>query len=128
VYHVGEPVQITFTETNTGDEPLMIDPNLLAFNITLDGNWVWDNYSSCESQTILTLQPGQSYSKTVTWDGIPDGVPYDGGSTHRAFSSGRRHLPGDLPGLRSYSRRPTSPSTTLASRCRSSPDQHGPSR
>jgi hypothetical protein len=78
VYQLGEPVQMTLTETNTSNQPMIIDPNLVTFNITQDGNWVWGNDSWYFSQATVTLQPGQSYSHTVTWDGVPSGAPYDG--------------------------------------------------
>ncbi len=78
VYQVGEPVQMTFTETNTGDQPVTIDPNFVGFTITQDGSLVWEPDSASSSQATVTLQPGQSYAQTVTWDGIPTDVPYNG--------------------------------------------------
>ena len=69
-YQVGEPVQMTFTETNSGDQPATIGPpfDLVQFEIDHDGNSIWGNLMSF-SPTTVTLQPGQSYSQTMTWDG-----------------------------------------------------------
>src|SRR5262249_38518789 len=75
VYQLGEPVQISFTETNTGDQPVTISPNLLSFNITQDATWIWSDYSPwCGDPTTVTLQPGESFTVTATWDGSS----YDG--------------------------------------------------
>jgi hypothetical protein len=79
VYHLGEPVQITLTETNTRDQPVTIELDHLWFTITHDGNWVWGNDDSCYGNpTLVTLQPGQSFARTVTWNGIANGPLYGG--------------------------------------------------
>src|SRR5947208_732554 len=76
VYLAGDPVQITFTETNTGDQPVTIDPELVMFNVMHDGNWIWGDGSPWSwSHTRSEEQRGEKYSKTVTWDGIPSYYP-----------------------------------------------------
>ena len=77
-YEVGEPIQMTFTETNTGDQAMTLGLpyNLLQFGISHQGYTIWGNLVSF-SQTTVTLQPGQSYSQTVTWDGQTPSSSWD---------------------------------------------------
>jgi hypothetical protein len=81
IYTLGEPVQITFTETNTGDQPATIDqlvsndPVFQPVNIQHDGSWVLGGHGGdeFEGEPTITVQPGQSYSQTWVWDGNIDG-------------------------------------------------------
>ena len=70
-YHVGEPIQITFTETNPTDQPVSVNLNSSAFAITdYSNNTVWQSGTGSGSSKTETLQPGQSITQTATWDGI----------------------------------------------------------
>jgi hypothetical protein len=71
-YLLGQPVQMTLTETNTSDQPVSVDANPYQFHVTQNGTWVWSfmlasGINFGVHQTV-TLQPGQSYSYTLTWD------------------------------------------------------------
>ena len=72
-YQVGEPVQITFVQTNTGDQPATFGAYSVDFQVECeDVNWdSW--FGAGEPTPVVTLQPGQSYTQTVTWDGIGRG-------------------------------------------------------
>ena len=76
VYSPGQPVNMTFTETNEGTEPMPIIIGSPEFQVMQNGTVIWDTF--WDSQNPLTqpswstLQPGQSYSQTTTWDGIPN--------------------------------------------------------
>ena len=79
VYDYEEPAQITFTETNTGNQPVVVLAGSTAFVITSNGTQVWASTASQDmsASTIWqTLQPGQSYSQTITWSGV-DGFAID---------------------------------------------------
>jgi hypothetical protein len=79
VYQVGEPIRVTFTETNTGQEPAQIGVDAGdGLTVMQDGAVVWDQnqgrlFPLCTVSE--TLQPGQSRTWTGTWDGIPNTVP-----------------------------------------------------
>jgi hypothetical protein len=69
VYEVGQPVTITFTETNHGAQPLSVLTGPTEFEVTQNGTIVWSLPSSpnAAQPTWLAVQPGQSYSQTATW-------------------------------------------------------------
>ena len=72
MYQLGQPIKLTFTETNTGSQPesVRIGPN--AFEVKQNGTEVWNSTNSSStsaSQSWETLQPGLSYSQSVTWNG-----------------------------------------------------------
>ena len=70
VYDSGEPVQLTFTETDGGDQPIAVLTGPTAFDVTLDGLSVLDLVISNQLPSASaweTLQPGQSYTQTYTW-------------------------------------------------------------
>ncbi len=71
-YETGQPVNLTFTETNNGDQPVAVVVGSTDFQITRqDGTTVWSSPGIFSVQpTWLTLQPGQSYSQTGTWSGL----------------------------------------------------------
>jgi Intracellular proteinase inhibitor len=72
-YQVGEPVQMTFTETNTSDEPasFIYGPSVDGFIVTQGGQTVWQSNSGANPMWVMneTLQPGQSWTIHSTWDG-----------------------------------------------------------
>ena len=72
-YDLGEPAQFTFTETNTGNQPVVVLTGPTAFQITSNGTQLWASTAAQDmsaSTTWQTLQPGQSYSQTTTWSGF----------------------------------------------------------
>ncbi len=76
VDQVGEPIQLSFTETNTSSQPVEIA--LAAFDdgfIVKEARvTVWQSNAGVNPMNIvlLTLQPGQSHVFTSTWDGLPN--------------------------------------------------------
>jgi hypothetical protein len=89
-YQIGQPITMTFTETNTGDQPVTVDVSPTDFAVT-PASWEqgapWQSNPENQSAptTSETLQPGQSLTQTATWDGsLPDWTP---GSTGYASGS-----------------------------------------
>ncbi len=78
-YQVGQPVQMTFTETNTGSQPVQIaiGPVDSGFDVDQNGVTVWESNAGLQPQylQIETLQPGQSVTLMATWNGVPNMVP-----------------------------------------------------
>ena len=81
-YQFGQPVQITFTRTNTSDEPVPLSLGMAqdSFQVTQGGQMVWQSdqgppYTFEPFDYPQNLQPGQSWTKTVTWDGWINGTP-----------------------------------------------------
>ena len=72
-YAVGQPVQMTFTETNTSNQNVSVDdgPAIDGFNVTLNGTPIWMSNSGIAPQYVRleTLKPGQSLTETATWNG-----------------------------------------------------------
>ena len=75
-YQSGQPVQISFTRTNTSDQPIpfSLDGSEDLFQVTKDGQIVWQSsqgppYVFQPVDYPLILQPGQSWTSTATWDG-----------------------------------------------------------
>ena len=73
VYTAGEPIQMTFTFTNTGNEPASFGygPSFDGFDVSQAGQSVWQSNSGINPDIAIpeTLQPGQSWSLHATWDG-----------------------------------------------------------
>jgi hypothetical protein len=76
VYSVGQSVQLTFTETNHTNKPVLADegPSIDGFVIEQNGTTVWRSNSGVNPMFIAvhTLQPGQSLTLTATWNGVPN--------------------------------------------------------
>ena len=81
-YQPGQPIQFTFTMTNTSDEPATLGegPSGTGFLVSQDGQTVWSSNSGPNPMWVmlLTLQPGQSWTTDATWDGLIS--PAGGGS------------------------------------------------
>jgi hypothetical protein len=73
-YEVGQPINFTFTETNTGTSPvnIAIGPVNSGFDVVHDGVTVWASNTGIQPQflQLKTLQPGQSETLTATWNGV----------------------------------------------------------
>jgi len=76
VYLPGQPIQMTFTETNTSRQPVTVDngPSIDGFDVTQNGKPVWESNAGVNPLYILikTLQPGQSLTLDSTWNGVPN--------------------------------------------------------
>jgi hypothetical protein len=87
VYHAGQPIQIAFTETNTGTQPVTVSVSPTDFTVseqspTFNGP-VWESNPGNDGQppTSMTLQPGQSVTQTATWDGTVKRTDFQNGTT-----------------------------------------------
>jgi hypothetical protein len=73
VYQAGQPIQMTLTFTNNGNEPAQIGvgPSVDGFIATQNGETVWQSNSGINPLVIVleTVQPGASYTLHATWDG-----------------------------------------------------------
>ena len=86
VYQLGQPVQLTFTETNSGTTPMQVLVGPAAFDITQNGGQIWsstdpDTTGTSPNDSWTTLEAGQSVTQNATWNGVPDTLP-------SAFSNG----------------------------------------
>jgi hypothetical protein len=74
-YQPGQPIQMTFTETNTSSQPVTVDygPSVDGFDVTRDGVPVWQSNAGINPMIIIadTLGPGQSLTLHATWNGVP---------------------------------------------------------
>jgi hypothetical protein len=78
VYQLGQPIQLNFTETNVGTTPVQVLEGFSNFDVKQNGTEVWNSSFPGTfplSYSWATLQPGQSYSQTATWNGVPDQLP-----------------------------------------------------
>jgi hypothetical protein len=81
VYHLGQPVTLNFSETNVGTVPIKVMTGPVSFTITQNGTQVWTSIPPTMTPATptqigwMTLQPGQSYSQQVTWNGVPGKLP-----------------------------------------------------
>ena len=77
-YQPGQPIQITLTGTNASNQTIktISGPDLDDFVVTENGVAIWDSEPVSLNLAILTtLQPGQSFTETATWDGVPNEGP-----------------------------------------------------
>ena len=78
-YQVGQPVALTFTETNTSTKPVTVTngPGTDGFTVTEGGTTIWQSNSGINAQYVQqdTLQPGQSLTETASWDGESTASP-----------------------------------------------------
>ncbi len=77
VYQPGQSVEMTFQETNISSQPVTVEdgPSIDGFTVAEGGTVVWRSNAGINPMFIMleTLQPGQSLTRTATWDGIPMG-------------------------------------------------------
>lgn len=74
VYKVGQPIKITLTETNTTNAAV-VTANLKhggGFIVSQHFKDIWKSKRAKPAATTFTLQPGQTHSVTVTWNGRPN--------------------------------------------------------
>jgi hypothetical protein len=73
VYHLGQPVVMTLTETNTSkhDSNIGLGPSLGGFFVTQNGHEVWASNTGPQPQFVVlkTLKPGESVTLSATWNG-----------------------------------------------------------
>ncbi len=68
VYQAGQPIQITFSETNTGTQPVTVSVSPTDFTVSEQGplgfgaDWESNPENDGQPPTSVTLQPGQSVS------------------------------------------------------------------
>jgi hypothetical protein len=83
VYHQGQPVVMTLTETNvtTHAVSVALGPSTDGFYVTQDGREVWASNAGPQPMFLLlkTIKPGASLTLSATWDGHgnlgPQGTP-----------------------------------------------------
>jgi hypothetical protein len=82
-YQPGQSIQITFTETNTGDQAVTVSVSPTDFSVSEHGSPVWESNPENDGQspTSMTLQPGQSVTQTATWEGTIAETSTQQGST-----------------------------------------------
>ena len=84
VYQTGEPVTITLVQKNTSSQPenITIGPSIDGFTVSQNGIEVWRSNEGPQSDVVMTrtLQPGESYIETATWNG-----QFDEGKPSNAF-------------------------------------------
>ena len=70
-YQVGQTIQLTFTETNTSTQPVMVAVAPTDFTVSQGAYAIWQSDPNNENQppTSETLQPGQSLTQSASWDG-----------------------------------------------------------
>ena len=70
-YQVGEPIQLSFTETNPSMSTVAITVVPPSFDVFRGMNSIWVSVNSGQAPapTTVTLGPGKSKTQTVTWDG-----------------------------------------------------------
>jgi hypothetical protein len=74
IYKVGQPIRITLTTTNTTNNDVVFpNPTLQSsFTVSRDFKIIWKSTRARPRATPLTLQPGQTHTVTVTWNGRPN--------------------------------------------------------
>jgi len=69
VYQAGETIQFTFTQTNTGSQPVNVMVVPADFKVIAGAAVIWQSNPDSSSETLIseTLNPGQSVTQTATW-------------------------------------------------------------
>jgi len=72
-YRPGQPVVMTFQETNVSDQTITVQdgPSIDGFTVRGGNRLIWRSNGGINPMFIrlVPLQPGQSFSLTATWDG-----------------------------------------------------------
>ena len=74
VYKVGQPIKITLTATNTTSANVVL-PTMTqvgGFTVSRDFKNVWKSRPGRRAATSISLQPGQTQTYTITWNGHPN--------------------------------------------------------
>jgi hypothetical protein len=75
VYQSGQPIQMTFTETNTSNQRVNVEvgPSIDGFDVTQNGKTIWQSNAGVNPMYIVleSLNPGQSLTLHATWDDTP---------------------------------------------------------
>jgi hypothetical protein len=73
VYQVGQSIQMTYSETNTSNQPVTVDygPSTDGFDVKQNGALVWQSNAGINPLFVVArvLQPGQSVTIAATWSG-----------------------------------------------------------
>jgi hypothetical protein len=71
IYKVGQPIHVTLTETNTTNNDVVLPSPTLqtGFTVSRDFKIIWKSKRARPVATPITLQPGQTHTVTVTWNG-----------------------------------------------------------
>jgi hypothetical protein len=73
VYHQGQPVVMTLTETNTSSQTVTValGPSTDGFYVTQNGVDVWASNTGPQPLYLLvkTIKPGASLTLSATWNG-----------------------------------------------------------
>jgi hypothetical protein len=73
VYHKGQPIVMTLTETNTSkrSEMVVLGPSTDGFYVTQNGVEVWASNTGPQPLFLLvkTIKPGGSLTLSATWNG-----------------------------------------------------------
>jgi hypothetical protein len=71
IYKVGQPIQVTLTETNTTSSPVTSPTKAGVDSFTASQKFKddWKSRGSKLAAPSYTLQPGQTHTITVTWNG-----------------------------------------------------------
>jgi hypothetical protein len=76
VYEAGQPIQMTFTETNNGNQAVNVveGPSVDGFNVEQNGVVVWQSNFGINPFVLVDrqLEPGQSLTLTAAWNGVGD--------------------------------------------------------
>ena len=82
VYQSGEPIEMTFTLTNTSDAPASVvyGPSFDGFIATQAGQTAWQSNAGINPAWAMaeTLQPGGSFTLHATWNGTIGNPPWIG--------------------------------------------------
>ena len=71
VYQVGQPIALTFTETNVSNQPVTVEVSPSDFTVSQNNAAIWQsNPDNANGLSVPeTLLPGQSVSQSANWDG-----------------------------------------------------------